>query len=168
MTALAGTIPFQIGTLKSNIEIVRRIPGVSGSVDARAIQAAWNGKIIRVIDPISLLACKMELVARVSQEKRRDGIHLKVLLPCVRAFLREFLQQVEDGQVPARHWLSAVNQVLKLTTSQRARKIAKKHQINWGEILPLSAIGRSQNEKIRRFQQQQLKGGFRNSTGVSM
>jgi len=86
----------------------------------------------------------------------------------VRAFLKEFLQQVEDGQVAARHWLSAVNQVLKLTTSQRARKIANKNQIDWGEILPLSAIGRSQNEKIRRFQQQQLKGGFRNSTGVSV
>lgn len=31
MTALAGTIPFQIGGLQANIEIVRRIPGVSGS-----------------------------------------------------------------------------------------------------------------------------------------
>jgi len=69
MTALAGTIPFQIGTLKSNIEIVRRISGVSGSVDARAVQAEWNGKTIRVLDPISLLACKLELVARVSQER---------------------------------------------------------------------------------------------------
>jgi hypothetical protein len=168
MTALAGTIPFQIGTLKSNIEIVRRIPAVSGSLDARAVQAEWNGKTIRVLDPISLLACKLELVARVSQEKRRDSTHLKMLLPCVRAFLREFLQQVDDDQVPARHWLSAVNQVLKLTTSQRARKIANRHQINWEEILPLSAIAKTQNEKIRRFQQQQLEGGFRNFTGVSL
>ena len=32
MTALAGVIPLQIGGLKSNIEVVRRIPGVSGSV----------------------------------------------------------------------------------------------------------------------------------------
>jgi hypothetical protein len=46
MTALAGTIPFHIGNLKSNIEIVRRIPGVSDSVDALAVQAEWNGKTI--------------------------------------------------------------------------------------------------------------------------
>jgi hypothetical protein len=38
MTALAGTIPFQIGGLKSSIEIVRRIPGVSGFVDALAVE----------------------------------------------------------------------------------------------------------------------------------
>ena len=163
MTALAGVIPFQIGGLKSNIEIVRRIPGVSGSVDALAIQAEWNGKTIRVLDPISLLACKLELVASVPQEKRHDVAHLKILLPCVRAFLDEFLQQVERGEIPARHWLGAANQVLKLTTDKRAQKIASKHQINWPEILPLTAIAKSQHEKIRRFREQQLEQGYKKS-----
>lgn len=168
MTALAGTIPFRIGDLKSNIEIVRRIPGVSGSVDALAIQAEWKGKTIRVLDPISLLACKLELVATVPQQKRRDVAHLKILLPCVRAFLGEFLQQVELGQIPPRHWLGAANQVLKLTTTNRARKIASQHQINWPEILPLTAIAKSRDEKIRRFQEQQLKQGYKNSKGISI
>jgi hypothetical protein len=66
MTALAGVIPFSIAGLKSNIEVIRRIPGISGSVDALAVQAKWNGKTIRVLDPISLLACKLELVASVA------------------------------------------------------------------------------------------------------
>ena len=168
MTALAGVIPFQIGGLKSNIEVVRRIPGVSGSVDSLAVQAEWNGKTIRVLDPISLLACKLELVVSVSQANRRDVPHLKILLPCVRAFLNEFLQQVERHEIPAKHWLGAVNQVLKLTTDQRARKIAGQHQINWPEILPLTAIAKSQNEKIRRFQEQQLEQGYKKSKGVSI
>jgi hypothetical protein len=168
MTALAGTIPFQIGDLKSNIEIVRRIPGVSSSVDALAIQAEWNGKIIRVLDPISLLACKLELVTTVPQEQRRDVVHLKILLPCVRAFLNEFLQQVERNEIPAKHWLGAANQVLKLTTDNRARKIAGKHRINWPEILPLNAIAKSRHEKIRRFQEQQLEQGYKKSKGISI
>jgi hypothetical protein len=166
MTALAGIIPFQIDGLKSNIEVVRRIPGVSGSVDALAIQAEWTGKTIRVIDPISLLACKLDLVASVSQAKRRDVPHLKILLLCVRAFLNEFLQQVERNEIPATHWLGAANQVLKLTTDHRARKIASKHQINWPQILPLNAIANSQNEKIRRFQKQQLEQGYKKSKGI--
>ena len=161
MTALAGIIPFQIGDLKSNIEIIRRIPGVTGSVDALAVLAEWNGKIIRVLDPISLLACKLELVASVPQQKRQDVAHLKILVPCVRAFLNEFLQRVEHGEIPARHWLGAANQVLKLTTDHRARKIASKHQINWPEILPLTAIAKSQDEKIKRFQEQQLEQGYK-------
>ena len=45
MTVLAGVIPFQIGNLKSNIEIIRRIPGVSGarSEHSRRLQLKWNG-----------------------------------------------------------------------------------------------------------------------------
>ena len=132
MTALAGTIPFQIGGLKSNIEIVRRIPGASGSVEALAVQAEWDGKTIRVLHPISLLACKLEMAASVAQEKRHD-----VALP-------------ESGHV------------------RRDRKIANEHQINWLEILPLTAIAKSQHEKIRRFQEQQLEQGSRKSKGISI
>jgi hypothetical protein len=165
MTALAGVIPLQIGGQKSNIEIVRRIPGTSGSVDDLAIQAEWNRKTIRVLDPVSLLACKLELVATVPQKDRQDVAHLKILVPCVRAFLNEFLQQVERGEIPARHWLGAVNQVLKLTTNHRARKITGKYQIVWEGILPLTAIAQSQHEKIRRFQEQQLQQGYKKSKG---
>jgi protoheme ferro-lyase len=89
-----------------------------------------------------------------------------MLLPCVRAFLGEFLQQVERSEIPAKHWLGAANQVLKLTTSQRARKIADKHQINWRQILPLNAIAKSQNEKIKRFREQQLEQGYQKSKAV--
>ncbi|MGD0262738.1 MAG: hypothetical protein ABSD29_23475 [Verrucomicrobiota bacterium] len=166
MTALSGIIPFQIGDLKSTIEIVRRIPGLSDSVATPAIQVEWGGRTIRVLDPISLLACKLELVATVSQEKRRDVAHLKILLPCVRAFLGELLRQAELGQLPARDWLKVANQVLKLTTNHRARKIASKHQLNWPDILPLSAIAKSQHEKIRRFQEQQLEQGYKRSKGI--
>ncbi|MGH7953730.1 MAG: hypothetical protein ACREFE_17675 [Limisphaerales bacterium] len=44
MTALAGVIPFQIGDLKSSIEIVRRISGVSSAANIPAFKTEWNGK----------------------------------------------------------------------------------------------------------------------------
>ena len=56
--------------------------------------------------------------------------------------------------------------MLKLTTDHRARKIAAKYQINWMEILPLTTIAKSQNEKIRRFQEQQLEQGYKKSKGI--
>ena len=167
MTALAGFIPFHIGDLKSAIEVVRRIPGISDA-HTPAIQADLDGKTIRVLDPISLLACKLEMAATVSQKKRQDVAHLKILLPCVRAFLGELLQQVEIGKLPAKEWLKVANQVMKLTTDHRARKIASKHQINWPEILPLTAIAKTQNEKIGRFREQQLEQGYKKSKGISI
>jgi hypothetical protein len=168
MTALAGFIPFQIGDLKTAIEVVRRIPGISDAVDTPAVQAEWEGKTIRVLDPISLLACKLELAGTLPQEKRRDVPHLKMLVPCVRAFLNELLQQVELGELPARDWLKVANQVLKLTSGNRARKIGTRDQITWSDILPLAEIAKSRNEKIRRFQEQQLDQGYKKSKGISV
>jgi hypothetical protein len=168
MTALSGFISFQIGDLKASIEVVHRIPGIPGSVDASAIQTEWEGKTIRVLNPIALLASKLELVRTVPQKKRRDAAHLKILQPCVRAFLAEALQQVDQGQLPAKDWLGAANQVLKLTTTVRARKIGSQYQINWADILPLAAIAQSRHEKIRRFQEQQLEQGYKKSNGISI
>ena len=126
MTALAGVIPFQIGDLKSSIEIVRRVPGVSGTAGIPAVEVEWHGKTIRVLDPISLLASKLELAATVPQKNRRDALHLKILVPCTRAFLHEVLQQVERGETPARDFLGAANQTLKFLQRLNATQPLKR------------------------------------------
>lgn len=160
MTALAGAIPFRIGTLASNIEVVRDVPGVTGgAVATLAIDAEWRGQKIRVLDPISLLVCKMNLTLTVSQEKRQDLEHLKILFYCVRGFLREFLLEADRGNIPAKGWLGAVNRVMKLAKSTRGRKAAKKAEIRWPEILPLAEIAKSQHEKITMFREKQLARG---------
>ena len=43
-----------------------------------------------------------------------------------------------------------------------------RHEINWGEILPLNAIANIQDEKIRRFHTQQLRQGYKTSTGIHL
>jgi hypothetical protein len=168
MTALAGVIPLQMGELKSSLEVVRRIPGISDTVAPPAVRAQWEGLTIHVLDPISLLACKLELAATIPQDKRRDVSHLKILVPCVRAFLRELLERVELGDIPAKDWLKAANRVLKLTSGYRGRRIGARHRINWTEILPLAAIGRTQHEKLRRFQEQQLGRDRRKFKGMTI
>ena len=156
MTALAGFIQFQIGDLKSNIEVVRKIPGVSGPVETLAIEAEWAGRKIRVLDPVSLFASKLALAATVSQEKRRDVEHLRILVPCVRAFLREFLERMERGELPVKGWLGAAIRVMKLTSMAQGRKAAKQLGINWREILPLDHIVASENEKVVQFREKRL------------
>lgn len=161
MSALAGAIPFQIGKLPSNIEVVRLIPGVSiSSVDALAIGAELGRQQIRVLDPVSLVSCKVNLALTVSQEGRQDIGHLKILVLCLRGFLRDVLREVERSNVPAKGWLGAVNKLMKLATSTRGRKVAGKYEIRWSEILPLADIARCKNEKIVSFREKQLGREF--------
>ena len=159
MTALAGAIPLRIGDWDTNIEVVRSIPGVTAvSVEALAVEMEWNGKSIRVLDPISLLICKVELALTVSQQKRQDVEHLKILFYCVRGFLREWLQGVEAGQIPAKGWLGAVNRLLKMSKSTHGRKAAAKLNLIWLNILPLTEIAKTTNQKITLFGEKQLAG----------
>ena len=152
MTALAGAIPFDIGKLASNIEVVRALPGVTGgAVDALAIGAELSGQQIRVLDPISLLLCKVNLALTVSQKDRQDVAHLKMLVFCVRGFLGT-LREVEQGRAPGRGWLGAVNKLTKLAKSTPGRKAAKKFEVSWPEILPRGGNRRGPGtRKLRGF-----------------
>lgn len=161
MTALAGAIPFRIGNRPSNIEVVRLIPGVSvATVDTMAIGAELSGQQIRVLDPISLLLCKVNLALTVSQENRQDVAHLKILICCVRGFLRDALQEVERGNAPAKGWLGAVNKLAKLAKSTPGRRAAEKFEVRWSEILPLAEITRAKDAKIISFREKQLGREF--------
>jgi hypothetical protein len=52
--------------------------------------------------------------------------------------------------------LGAVNKILKLSTSARGRKAAKRIGLNWIAALPLLEIKRSRHVKIVEFREKQL------------
>lgn len=161
MTSLAGMIPFRIGAQRSNIEVVRQVPGVaSGAVDALAVGAELAGRQIRVLDPISLLCGKVNLALTILQKDRQDVAHTKILILCVRGFLRDTLREVERGHLPAKGWLGAVNRLVKLVKSVHGRKAAKKFGIHWSDLLPLKEIVACKDPKIVSFRDQQMLRGF--------
>ncbi|MEW6306943.1 MAG: hypothetical protein AB1705_26055 [Verrucomicrobiota bacterium] len=157
MTALAGVIPFKIDDLPTNIEVVRAVPGVSANhIDAWAISAQRDSRHIRVVDPISLLACKCKLALTVSQDDRRDVDHLRIMVICVRAFLRETLRGVEAGALPVKGWLGAAERTLALAESADGRKAARQFAIHWPDILPLAEIKSSASTRLRPFREKRL------------
>lgn len=157
ITALAGAVPFLIGGVRSNIEIVRRVPGVSAAaIETLAIEAEWSGRQLRVLDPISLLAGKLELALTVSQTKRQDAEHVRILFPCIRGFLRELLAGVHSGELPVKGWLGAVNRILKLAKSAHGRTGALRFALDWREALPFLEIAKSSHPKIVAFATKQL------------
>ncbi len=161
MTSLAGAIPVRIGAEPSIIEVVRLIPGVTvATVDTLAIKAQFGGHQIRVLDPLSLLKCKVNLALTVDQKNRQDIPHLKIMFFCVRGFLRELLQAVEQENLSPKGWLGAVNKLSELVKSKPGRQAGEKFGIRWPEILPLAEIAAAKNEKIILFREKQLVRGF--------
>lgn len=157
MTALSGVIPVRIGEVNTNVEIVRSVPGIAATtIEALAVELEWSGNTIRVLDPISLLVCKVELALTVSQQKRQDVEHLRILFLCVRGFLREWLREVEAERLPAKGWLGAVNRLFKLAKSTHGKKAAKKFGMEWRDILPLEEIALATDSKISTFREKKI------------
>ncbi|MCX6892915.1 MAG: hypothetical protein NTX51_15570 [Verrucomicrobia bacterium] len=152
MTALAGIVSFLVGGSPTTIEVLRLIPGVRPNVVERlAADYEFAGYRVRVVDPISLLSCKLYLALNVDQRERRDVEHLRIMLLCVRAFLRETLRGVEDGTLPARGWLGALERVLKLAESGRGKKVVRAFAVDWTQALPLTEIAVSNHRLVKRF-----------------
>jgi hypothetical protein len=168
MTAFAGAIPIQIGEHRANIEMVRMIPGVNEEqADATAVSVDWHGKLLRVLNPILLTACKLELAFTVSQDERQDLTHLRIMIPCVRGFMRELLADVESGAQSAKGFSAAANTMWKLATSARGQRATRAQGIRWS-FLPMSEIVSSQNSKIVRFREIQLAKWQKSEVGKSL
>jgi hypothetical protein len=157
MTALAGIVPFQIGGSSTTVEVVRLIAGVRPSVlEKSAAEYEFAEHRVRVADPISLLSSKLFLALKVDQKERRDVEHLRIMLLCVRAFLRETLRGVEAGSLPARGWLGAVERVLKLAQSNQGKKAVRALGVNWTQALPLTEIAASNHRAAKQFREKRL------------
>ncbi len=157
MTSLAGIIPLTIGGARTSVEFVRQVAGVRpADVTRFSVDRELDGIKLRVLDPVSLLLCKANLALTVDQKDRRDVAHLRMLIICVRAFLRETLVGVEAGELPARGWLGAVERVLKLAESSIGKKAARKLAIVWRDALPEKEIGASKHRLVAQFRRVRL------------
>ena len=155
MTALSGAIPFHWGDIKSNIEVVRTVPGAPKNLENTAIQIEANGRTIRVMDPVSLFASKLELCATVSQKDRQDVRHLRMLVHCVRHFLGDMLTATGENQIDSRTWLKIAKFLLKQTATKSAKRVAQDWGIDWNSLLPWEVLKASQDPKLVRFVESQ-------------
>ena len=139
------------------IEVVREVFGIkNANLQKLAIQARWKDLEIRVLDPISLMHAKAKLALLISQKERRDVDHVKILVYCVRAFLREAIQAVERDSTLVRGWLGAAEKVLTLTESTVGARLSRRFSVNWNIILPEKEIHACRIPKIVQFREVRL------------
>jgi hypothetical protein len=81
---------------------------VSDSLETHWLfRAEWEGKTIRVLDPISLLACKLELAAKVCPGKAEGCYALKnpTALCSLRFWMNFSCNKLNTARLPAKDWL---------------------------------------------------------------
>jgi len=157
MTAWAGAAVVRIAGGTTSVDFLRSMPGVKPNEAIQfAVERNYQDCRLRVLDPISLLSCKATLALRVNQEGRRDAEHARIMIYCVRAFLREGLRGMESGEIAERGWLNAVQRVIKLAEIKLGKKAAKELGIDWNQALPLLEIAASSHRAAIQLREKRL------------
>jgi len=89
---MSGQFTLSLGEEQLKIEVLRKVPGLKGAELLRlATHEQSGGYRLRVLNPVGVLLAKTWNVVNISKEGRHDAEQLLAMVPCVRAFIREFL-----------------------------------------------------------------------------
>jgi hypothetical protein len=138
------------------IDSLKMIPGLrSQEVQKGTMLVQFRGVVIRVLNPIVCLKAKLHNVATLDQRDRQDVKHVRILIPCVRAFLGSLLREgLDEGDVRAP--LAALNQLRRCAVSRVVRKAAAAHRFDFCKALPLSDLIEAPHPKLINFATRQL------------
>lgn len=149
------------GARPIKVEVLKRIHGVTtAEAKATALVVEQEGVRYRVLHPVILLKAKLEATIDLPQAKpgleRQDLRHLRIMLVCVRGFLRELIAAVEAGKLPGRDCVNLLEETMAFATSTSGIKARKKHGIDWRTALPIASLGEVTNAKLRNFRDKRL------------
>jgi hypothetical protein len=121
-------------------------------VTTSAIEGLWKNRLIRVTSPVVSLQGKIACLHQLSQKDRQDEKHVRMLIPCVRGFLRDSCIGIEESDnAAAKALLQIFEKIADMVTDTAGVSIVKKYEIDFSSIFPVVEIRQVKNNKIRKF-----------------
>lgn len=154
---MAGQFKVKLGEHELKIEVLRKVPGLTDAELLRLTRRQQSGEFtIRVLNPVGVLLAKTWNVANIVKEGRYDAEQLLVMIPCVRAYIREFL---ESGQIDARVLRAGLNLIkvtLAFTETKSAAIATSRCGIVWAQLLPHALLAASPQPELVRLRDKRI------------
>lgn len=143
------------------VEILKRIHGIqTQEIESKAAELTLHGIHVRVIDPIALLQAKTANAVEIEQKNawgdRQDEKHMRMMVICTRAYLRESVASIGQEKFSTRDCLDFHEAVLKIALSDIGKKAAEIYGIKWREAFPLKELQTSSNVRLKNFVHKRL------------
>lgn len=150
---------FLIKGKRGNVLAVDSLKMVAGLLPREIIKGSvsveFAGATIRVLNPITCLKAKLCNLRELDQRGRQDEKHVRILIPCVRAFIRRLLTEAE-GHGNYRPALNALKQLLPITSNRDTLRIARSRGLDLAQTAPFAELAASRNVRIVNFMTKQL------------
>lgn len=143
--------------VKLIVEVIGSVNGLTSKdlVDSDLVELV-PGQVYRLPSPIILLRAKLANVAQIDQSRRQDVRHVKMLIPCVREYLRESHAESIVGKINDRDLVNLFEAARSLYSDPRNAELGRKHSFELAEIFPREFF-RSPIAKVARFFDYRMK-----------
>jgi len=142
------------------VEIIRSVNGLTSRdlADSDLVELR-PGQVYRIPSPIVLLKAKLANVAEIDQAKRQDIRHVQMLIPCVREYLCEAIEEARANRMTEREIIDLLEAARELCTAPRNLGLIREHGFELREVFPLH-LANSELDKIANFAQFRLSAMF--------
>lgn len=154
---MAGKMTLGGGAERLSIEVLRKVPGLTENEVARLSgMEPFAHLFFRVLNPLAVIMAKAWNVVHITKEGRHDAEQLLTLVPCVRAYLRGFLESGTNDETVLRAGLNLVERALKFSELPLAQAAARRCGVDWMWLLPHRFIAASSIPPVVRLREQRL------------
>lgn len=139
------------------IEVLRSVNGVNEEElkeHSVMFEVGDQGVSVQVPSPICLLKAKLANVDQINQEGRQDVKHVTILFRVLPLYLHDVGQSVADGRRMEREFVSILNELLAVITSEHAARILKECGLQPKNLF--SMLENSKLPKVGSFLEHQL------------
>lgn len=149
---MSAQFTLSLGEEQLKIEVLRKVPGLKDAELLRLATRERSGAYrLRVLNPVGVLLAKTWNVVNISKEGRHAAEQLLAMIPCVRAFIREFLLAGASDERELRAGLNLIKATLAFTETRPAAEAAGRCGIDWAQVLPHAHIAASALPQLKRL-----------------
>jgi hypothetical protein len=133
------------------VEVLHTVLGLDQNDLKRTMNLEVEGIIGRIPLPHLVLKAKLANSALIPQEGRQDVKHVRMMLLCTRAFIREFLEKCRLGLIRERAVVNLLEEIREVTGSTGAEKAAKLWEFDYSRVWPFEELRQFKGDKISRW-----------------
>jgi len=109
-----------------------------------------HGRRLKALSPVALLKAKIANLSDLPQKDRQDLRHLKILIPCVAAYITEAAEALSG-----RALVNVLTACLKTVTAENGKVVSRQYGINFSECFP-ERLKNARSVSVKNFCGHQL------------
>jgi hypothetical protein len=133
------------------VEVLHMVNGLSRDDLSRTMELRVSETVARVLLPHVILKAKLENTLTIDQSGRNDVKHVRMMILCVNAFVRQLVGNVIEGRLTERALVNLLNEVHDLVTSEHALRSAEKWNFDLSGVWPMEELRGFEGDKIPRW-----------------